>query len=104
MPLLRLLSLVILTGLFGCSSEPDPANQDGKELYSYYCAGCHNESGDGSFLQGIPANNRTEFAESELVDVIRTGHPDLPDMPHFSQLSRMQASAIAQYLHRQLKK
>lgn len=104
MPLLRALYLAPLIGLLGCSSEPDPANLDGRELYSYYCAGCHKESGSGSFLQGIPPNNRSQFSAAELVDLIRNGHPQMPDMPRFSQLSRMQASAIAQHLHSELKK
>ncbi len=104
MPLLRPLLLIALSGLSGCSSEQDPSSQNGQELYSNHCAGCHKASGDGKFLKGIPPNNRTDFNESELIDLILNGHPGKPDMPRFSQLSRRQASAIAHYLRTQLKK
>lgn len=102
MSLFRFLLPALVLSLFGCSSEPDSANLDGKELYNYYCAACHKESGEGSFLKGVPANNQTQLSESQIAQLILQGHPELPDMPTFSHLSQDQAKAIAAYLRKQL--
>ncbi|GGC01978.1 hypothetical protein GCM10011352_30200 [Marinobacterium zhoushanense] len=99
----RLLALSLMAlAIAGCDQELDANTTDGKELFNYHCAGCHKESGTGSFLEGIPANRTTQLTEKQVTQLILHGKSQMPDMPAFSQLSEQQARNIAQYLLRTL--
>lgn len=94
---------LIVTGVVGCDHEPKANNTDGKELYEYYCAGCHKENGEGSFLEGIPANRTTRLTEAQITELILYGKSQMADMPSFELLSEQQAGNIAEYLTHTLK-
>lgn len=96
--------LLLALGPVGCDHEPEAGTTDGKELYNYYCAGCHGENGKGSFLEGIPANRTTELTEAQITELILHGKSQMPDMPSFHLLSQQQAGNIAKYLTRSLQK
>ncbi|MBR9885665.1 MAG: cytochrome c [Oceanospirillales bacterium] len=101
----RLLALSLTMLLMsGCESKPDANAVDGETLFNYYCAGCHKESGKGSFLEGIPANRATTMSESEVTRLIMHGKANMQNMPSFSHLSEQQARNIAQHLLRRLAK
>ncbi|MBV1787993.1 cytochrome c [Marinobacterium sp. D7] len=101
----RLVALPLITlAVSACDGQQEPGSNstNGMELFNYYCAGCHKESGNGSFLEGIPANRTTKMTEAQVTQLILHGKTQMPDMPSFSQLSEQQARNIAQYLLRKL--
>ncbi len=75
----------------------------GKELFAHFCAPCHRETGDGSFLRGVPPIKDSGLSYRELVDHIK-GQERREDtrMPVFDNLTREQAEAIAVYLRGRL--
>lgn len=91
--------------LAACGDGGDPARlTGGEELYNHYCAPCHRDSGDGSFLKGVPPVRYTALNYRELVSRI-LGHQRPADsrMPEFTELPKHKAEAIAIYVRRQLK-
>lgn len=70
---------------------------EGEELYAINCAACHQAAGSGGMLSkgdivpGLHNANLTQIAEAPLVGP--------KPMPTFTELSRAQLSAIAQYAH-----
>lgn len=84
--------------LMGCGKEKLPKNANGEQLYNYYCADCHKESGTGNFLKGVPRNAQTEFSTFEVMKLIKHGNSAKAGMPVFEQLTRQQALLIAAYL------
>lgn len=96
--------MLISLAVSACDGKQEPGSNstNGMELFNYYCAGCHKESGNGSFLEGIPANRTTKLTEAQVTQLIRHGKAQMPDMPSFAHLSEQQARNIAQYLLRKL--
>ena len=88
--------------LAACSEQSLPKNANGKQLFEHYCSECHNKSGKGDFLSGIPANKNTQMTERQIIRLIRYGKADKPNMPTFSQISQQDATLIAGYLVDQL--
>lgn len=91
-----LLSTVLVTGCFH-EKELDP-NANGKALFDFYCAGCHKEKGQGSFLAGVPSNSTTKLRKQEIISLILYGSDEYKMMPHIQDISSEQAGKIAQYL------
>ncbi|MDQ3348716.1 MAG: c-type cytochrome [Acidobacteriota bacterium] len=88
--------------------------ESGKQLYTKFCAQCHNENGDGegyaaSHLRPRPRNFTTgKFkvrttpngalpTHQDLVDIIRRGMPDT-SMPAWPDLSDQEVSDLAHYV------
>lgn len=96
----KVLLAALLVLLAGCTDKNSATTdvQNGKKLYSMYCANCHGENGTGQFLAGIPRNRDTHFSVNEVAELIRLGHSNMEKMPTFSQLTPAQAYAIASYL------
>ena len=82
----------------GCSEEHLPEDANGRELYNYHCAGCHQETGVGKFFAGIPSNANTEMSSYEVVQLIQKGKQGKEGMPVFEQLTKREAILIAGYL------
>jgi mono/diheme cytochrome c family protein len=101
----RLIFLLLGTSLLGaCEKEPAPPHvKTGEQLYNYYCAECHQGSGDGTFLKGVPPVRYTNLTYRELAHLI-LGHSraDSSRMPEF-EISKQQADAIAIYVRRRLR-
>lgn len=100
------MSLLLLGGILlsGCDKGSAPPEvRTGAQLYGYYCAECHQISGDGAFLRGIPPVRHTSLTYRELVARI-LGHnqPKGSKMPAFD-VNKSQAESIAIHIRRQLK-
>ena len=91
--LLASLSLVLLTGC-----EKDTTGMSGKELFEYYCAGCHQDGGQGNFLRGIPPNRGTSLSLGAIKHKIRNGLGGDTKMPKFPDMPEEQVTAIAAYV------
>lgn len=89
----------VLTACDQSDVHDHPELRTGEQLYNHYCAGCHQGSGDGAFLDGIPAVKYTPMKIRDIVDQIR-GHRRTDDssMPRFSAMSRHEAVRIAVYV------
>lgn len=85
--------------LTACNDKKPDDKADGKALFTHYCESCHGQTGDGKFLQGIPANTRTLLTRQEVVNLLLYGRDDKPAMPSFrEQLNPRQARKVADYL------
>ena len=84
--------------------EDHPSLQRGEDLYRYYCAACHRDAGQGSFLKGVPPVVYASLDIEKFVAVIQ-GHRRSPKtlMPVFLFMPRAKAEAIASYLQGQLR-
>ncbi len=98
-----ILICVFLTLFIGCSEEKGQPTT-GKELYEYYCAACHQESGAGQFLRGIPplirnkALNPIPLSPSQVKHKIQGSAMPDKKMPSFANLSDREAKLIAVYI------
>ncbi len=99
-----LISLYCLSLFSGCTSKNDQPTT-GKELYGYYCAPCHTESGAGQFLRGIPPLiqnkmlNPKPLSPTQIRHKIKGGPSPDRKMPSFTNISDDQAKLIAKYIH-----
>lgn len=85
--------------LTGCNDSTPNDKADGKALFAHYCESCHGQTGNGKFLQGIPANAHTALTRQEVINLVLYGRDDKPAMPNFrKQLSPRQAQKVADYL------
>ncbi len=98
-----ILVTTFLVILFGCSEENSQPTT-GRELYEYYCAACHGESGAGQFLRGIPPLIQNKFLKTVPLTPSQVKHkiqgPEQPGrkMPSFTNISDNQARQIALYI------
>jgi len=89
---------------FGQDNHDQRQGWNGKQLFEYHCAQCHQETGEGAFLRGIPPVVYTTMTYRQLVDYIR-GHGRSGDtrMPAYELMPKAQAEKIAIYVRRKLK-
>lgn len=105
---MRLLPTVLCgaTLLTACSGQDDHDHaqlKGGRQLYDYHCAPCHQISGEGAFLRGVPPVKFTTMTYQQLVDYIRGhGRAEGSQMPRFSTMPKAEAEAIAVYIRGQL--
>lgn len=90
--------LVVAVLLTGCFKQAPDETASGEELFNYYCAGCHKESGQGKFLKGIPANRLTRLNRAQVIELVRFGMETKPAMPPIKSLSYLQAKSITNHL------
>lgn len=102
-----LAGIVGLLALAGCDrvdTHDHPQLKTGEQFYHHHCASCHRRSGDGSFLEGIPAVKYTPMKIREIVEHIRGhGRADDTRMPAFSDMSQYEARRVAVYVRLQLR-
>lgn len=105
---MRLFTVTLMcTGvLIACGGHDDhehPQLKSGADLYNHHCAACHQGSGDGTFLKGVPPVRYTTMTYRQMVNYIQ-GHGRAEDsrMPTFSAMPKHEAEAIAIYVRRQL--
>ncbi|MCU7834507.1 MAG: cytochrome c [gamma proteobacterium symbiont of Taylorina sp.] len=87
--------------LISCSSDSHnhPELKTGKQFFDYHCASCHDTSGMGSFLKGMPANILNDKTQAELIHYIKHGNTAERDkMPVFKTMPDKEAKQIARHL------
>ena len=96
--------VVIVTGCDQVDVHDHPQMKTGEQFYNHHCASCHQHSGDGAFLSGVPAVKYTSMKIREIVEHIR-GHGRAADtrMPRFSDMSVYEAERIAVYIRNELR-
>lgn len=97
--------LLPLLLLFSCQDTP---YQQGKRLYSAYCANCHMDDGSGLSMM-IPAISTSTLTYSpEFVCLLYTGKNDtifegnsflVKEMPSFKHLSSTEVTNIINYVN-----
>lgn len=100
-----IVGLAVLGLLTGCGDEYDtPDLKTGKQLFDYHCAECHQQTGEGAFLRGVPPVRYTGLTYRELVKLIQ-GHDrhEGSRMESFEGMPKAQAEKIAIYVRRKLK-
>lgn len=80
----------------GKDSHGHPDSLSGKELFKLHCAGCHQPSGEGSFITGVPANKDTKLTSIQIFHKIKGRGSD--KMPAFPKMSDAEATRIATYV------
>jgi mono/diheme cytochrome c family protein len=105
---MRLFTVTLMCAgvLFACGRHDDHDHsqlKSGADLYNHHCAACHQGSGDGTFLKGVPPVRYTTMTYRQMVHYIQ-GHGRAGDsrMPTFSAMPKHEAEAIAIYVRRQL--
>lgn len=104
--------IMVLTGLVfiaNCHKDEHdhPSATTGKELYQLHCSGCHQESGEGLFISGIPSIKVSGLSSHEIADKIRKPHKQTSEdrkMPVYANMSRQEALQIAVYIRSRLVK
>ena len=96
----QVLAISFFTTLLVACEPPHDAT--GKELFEHYCSKCHNDSGKGQFLKGVPPNVGTWLATSQIVVLLKHGKANYSDMPAIEGLTEEQALLIASYLKYEL--
>jgi len=95
---------LVSTGCDRGDVHDHPQLKTGEALYNHHCAACHQHTGGGAFLDGIPAVKYTPMKIREIVDHIRGhGRPDDTRMPQFSDMSVHEAQKIAVYIRLELR-
>lgn len=99
MKLLRYFVLSIIPLLLtACGETPPERMKQGDKLYAYYCQNCHQKAGLGPFLEQVPLTERS-LQRHEIVLMIKHGYDQgHTHMPTFSQLSDLQADALAEFV------
>jgi len=99
-----IMGALILTGCDRVDVHDHPQLKTGEEFYDHHCASCHNRTGGGAFLDGIPAVKYTPMKISEIVDHIRGhGRDGASRMPQFSDMSVYEAERIAVFIRLELR-
>jgi mono/diheme cytochrome c family protein len=91
-----LLAVSLVLTACGKDSHGHPDSLSGKELFKLHCAGCHQPSGKGSFITGVPANKNTKLSTIQIYHKIKGRGSD--KMPAFPKMSDAEASKIASYV------
>ncbi len=95
-----LTSCLLLLTVSGCSDDvhDHPDLVTGKQLFNYHCSGCHNETGHGNFLKGVPSNRDTPLSPQQVSHKITTVGNEGSGMPSFPKMGQAEAAKIASYL------
>ena len=91
--------MLVVAGCDRSGPHDHPRLKTGEQFYNHHCAVCHQRSGEGTFLHGIPAVKYTSMRIDEIVDHI-FGHGRIDDtqMPVFTDMSIHEAERIAVYV------
>lgn len=81
-----------------------PHLKTGKQLYMHHCASCHQDVGDGAFLQGILPMKDTSMTYRKMTDHVRgRSRVEGSRMPAFATMPAAGTKAISIYLCNKLK-
>ena len=97
-----LCSLFLLNACSDNDSHRHPKDITAKALFDLHCATCHQETGKGRFLKGIPPNKNTFLAIEEIAHKIRAGEHKNSVMPVYKNMDEKEAIKIATYLVKEL--
>ncbi|MEZ8823734.1 cytochrome c [Vibrio sp. 10N.261.55.A7] len=98
---MRLLaSIFVLALLSGCDKDlhDHPHLTTGKQLFEHHCAGCHQKTGQGQFLKGIPANRATALSEEQISHKVTSDDTVGSKMPSFPNMDEEESAKIASYV------
>ena len=94
-----LIILLCFLGVIACSEQHQhDANLSGQQLYDLHCASCHQASGKGKFLKGVPPSKYTLLTTDELIEKITQGSQQQSKMEIFESMSKDEAEKIADYV------
>lgn len=83
----------------GIDNHDHPDLISGQQFFEHHCASCHDKTGMGTFLKGVPASIATQKTQNEIVIYLQEGpHRFDKQMPIFRTMSDNEARKIAQYL------
>lgn len=93
-------SLSVAALLSGCEKDvhDHPELTTGKELFEYHCSSCHQSSGQGKFLKGIPANRATTLSSEQISHKITQDKESDSKMPTFPKMDKQESDKIAAYV------
>lgn len=100
-PNLKYLACLLLSFLLtACDKDihDHPELTTGKQLFEFHCSSCHQKSGIGKFLNGVPKNKDTPLTFSQVVSKITSDDIKSRKMPIFEKMSKDEASKISAYL------
>jgi mono/diheme cytochrome c family protein len=94
--------IVLMTLMSGCGGDDDLHNHPdlvtGQQLFDYHCASCHQTTGTGSFLKGIPGTKDTELSVDQIRHKIAKSEGGKVAMPAFPNMPEEEALKIANYI------
>jgi len=97
LPMMAVLNMLLTTG---CSNDihDHPDLVTGEQLFDHHCSECHNKTGAGVFLLGVPANRDTTLSSSQVIHKIQHNEKNSSKMPAFPEMSTEEAKKITDYL------
>lgn len=98
MQFVRLLAVVALLGLAGCTKTDDytpPANITGADIFNTTCVSCHASKGDYTFELGTDMNNADAIARK-----INQGTMGMPGFPNIQGQVLLDLAAHVQSLNK----
>lgn len=98
------IALVVFAGCGHDDHHGHPGLTTGKQLFDHHCAQCHQETGEGAFLRGIPPLVYTTMTYRQLVGYVQgISRTDHGGMPAYPSMPKAEAEKIAIYVRRKLK-
>ena len=93
-------AILLSLTLSACDNDvhDHPELVSGRDLFEYHCASCHQSSGIGKFLLGIPPNKNTKLSFTDVIHKIKDDDGNERNMPLFETMSKEEASKITAYL------
>ena len=93
--------LLIGLAFIGCTTKTDPSFQQGRQIYTIDCVGCHGPNGEGVMYSKSVLNNNG-FVTGNPADVITTilyGRDGRSTMPGWQEkLNDQEVAAVATYI------
>ncbi len=95
-----LLALLAPIFISGCEKDAHdhPELVTGQQLFEHHCSGCHNKTGKGNFLKGVPATKDTIMDVNQISHKVISGIEGGAKMPSFPSMSDEEANIIADYM------
>ncbi|MCK6265059.1 cytochrome c [Vibrio sp. ZSDE26] len=98
---MRRIALVMFTALIsGCDRDihDHPHLVTGQQLFEHHCSSCHQSTGQGRFLKGIPANRSTGLTKEQIIDKMVSPKEAGDKMPNFPNMDNEESGKIADYV------
>ncbi|MGF1694285.1 cytochrome c [Vibrio kyushuensis] len=92
------ISFIVL--ITGCDRDlhDHPELTTGQQLFEHHCSSCHQKTGQGRFLKGIPANRATALTEDQISHKITSLSVSGAKMPSFPNMPKEESDKISAYV------